>query len=253
MFFNQLGFSQITKRVEIQGIVSSSRADASGVTVYNTTSKKGAITNKNGEFVIKVSEQDQIEVSSILFKDFKFSITKAEIEAKYVQIYVLERINNLDEVVLLKYDLNGLLETDIADVVVFNTSVDFNSINLDLSKYDFSEDYKSAPSNIIVRQGEFYNLADLREIIKLMDKLLSKKNKKISDNNLRNSTSTLSLQEVYPPEFYIINYDIKPEKVQAFILYLETNDFNNTLLLPKNEMKLLEFLTQKSIAFSALN
>jgi hypothetical protein len=170
-----------------------------------------------------------------------------------VQIYVLERINNLDEVVLLKYDLNGLLETDIADVVVFNTSVDFNSINLDLSKYDFSEDYKSAPSNIIVRQGEFYNLADLREIIKLMDKLLSKKNKKISDNNLSNSTSTLSLQEVYPPEFYIINYDIKPEKVQAFILYLETNDFNNTLLLPKNEMKLLEFLTQKSIAFSALN
>ncbi len=254
VFFTQSNVAQVIERVEIKGVVSANKTDVFGVTVYNTSSEKGTITNEKGEFTIKVAENDQIELSSILFKDFEVTISKEEIDAKYLHVYLVEMVNNLDEVLLWKYDLTGVLEKDISDVKVFNTNLDVGMSSIDISKYDFSDDYKTAAPNIITRQGQYYNMIDFIEVFKLVGKLFKRKNKKKKEPYYPSITNSkkLSLQDRYTPDFYISNYNIKPDKVQAFISYLESNNFNKTLLLPKNEMKLLEFLTLKSTEFLAL-
>lgn len=240
------------ERMEIKGVVKANTGDLQGVTVYNLSSNKGGITNEKGEFSIRVKENDILEVASLVFTNFKVIVTKDELKSRLITIYLIEFVNNLDEVVLIKDGLTGLLSYDASKVKVFNTNIDFSLGSIDMSKYDFSADYKSAAQNIITRQGELYNMADPGKIIKLISGLFKSKKKKyksIEDDLVY--LSTLSLEDKYTPNFYVENFNIPADKVQAFLVFIDTSYFSKILLLPKKEMELLEYLNTKSIAFLA--
>ena len=107
--------AQDSTRVELKGKVIVASPDLEGITVYNSSSNKGTVTNADGEFTISAKLNDKISISALQFKDFTVLVAQEVLDSKQMNVFLVEQINKLDEVVILPYDLSGVLEEDIAN------------------------------------------------------------------------------------------------------------------------------------------
>ena len=106
---------QTINRVEVHGFMYANTNDIEGVAIYNTSSSKGTITNEKGEFVLEVAENDVIEISALQFEAQTVTITKEVIESKSLKIYLVEQVNQLNEVTVGN-KLTGDLLKDINNI-----------------------------------------------------------------------------------------------------------------------------------------
>ena len=83
----------------------------------------------------------------------------------------------------------------------------------------------------------------------LVGLIFKKKDKKKRNNNNTESLDVLELSDVYNHDYYTLNFKIPEDQVEAFIAYVETNDFDNTLLNNGKEMDLIEHLNLESKKF----
>ncbi len=249
LLYASLAFCQSVDRVEVAGKIIVSTEDLEGVTIFNASSNKGTITNALGEFKMEVALNDKIEVSALQFIPFKLTITKDVVDTRTLKVYLVERINNLDEVVILPYGLTGFLKTDTENVKVIDAiGFSFGSF----SNFDMSDDYHSGVENIAMAQSPIY-LADFGQILKLMmPSLFKRKSKEERRGGIETAIKESSVSELfegYKDDYFTNNYGIPKERVGAFILFLEDENFDAALLDKGNEMKLIESLQQKSKLF----
>ena len=149
LFFTYTLFAQDSTRVEVKGKIIVNTPDIEGVTIYNVSSNKGTVTDANGEFKLNVMLNDKVEISALQFKDFSLVVTQSIVKNKQMTVFLVEQINKLDEVVILPYDLTGVLKEDIQSVEVFNPDLDaiYFGVN-DISVYQFSDDQYSKVENL---------------------------------------------------------------------------------------------------------
>lgn len=250
-----LVFGQTVERQEIKGRIIVESNDILGVTVYNTSSNKGTVTDAKGAFTIAVALNDVLEISALQFEHFTVKIDKDILENKYLTVYLVEKVNKLDEVIIMPYDmLTGNLVTDVKSVETFNPDLDaiyFGVANI--YEYDFTDDYKSKPDNHILRQGEFYNGANVMAILGMVLKPIFKKKpagqKSSKDDYPAVSLDKKDLTDVYGREFISNTFNIPESQVEAFVAYVEDHDFDYTLLDKGNEVQLIEYLYKHSHAF----
>ena len=232
----------------IKGKVSVNIPEVEGITIYNATTKIGVITDAKGEFEIEVAENDRLDISALLYQNFSVQISNEDIKERNIIIYLIEVLNNLDEVVVLRYGLTGFISKDIEDVQLIKPVT--MSFNLDdYQNLEMPDDQFSSVQNIATNKGEYYNMIDGRELFKLVSKLFTKKKK----DKVTITEVIVPFEVKYTNSFYTENFKIPEDKVQAFIAYVENNDFDYQLLLPAKEMQLLELLHLKSKAFLAQN
>ena len=243
-------FAQDVSRIEVKGKIIVDVDDVENITVYNTTSNKGTITDSIGNFVIKVALNDEIRVSSVQLIPFTTKITEPVIDTKVLKIYLKEYVNTLDEVVLLPYDLTGDLATDAKDAKVSDAIVfEFGSFE----NFEMPDDYHSKVDNIAIgTQNDRQRFqADGMAIIGLLSNWIFKNKKKRNKDKVdpRLETPVSSVSYAFRPSYFIENYNIPEDRVQEFIGFIEESHFDDTLLEPKNELKLIEYLFEKSKAF----
>ncbi|AUC83488.1 carboxypeptidase-like regulatory domain-containing protein [Lacinutrix sp. Bg11-31] len=245
-------FAQDSTRIEVKGKIIVDVEDLENITIYNTSSNKGTVTDSIGNFNLKVALNDEIRISSVQLIPFTTKITEAVIDTKVLKIYLKEYINTLDEVILLPYDLSGDLTTDaldakISDPIVFN----FESFE----NFEMPEDYHSKVENMAVGSQNDrirYQLNGIA-IIGGLAKLIFKNKKKSKDyKDPRLETPISNISETFKPSYFTENYNIPEEKVQSFIAFLERSQYDTSLLEPKNELKLIEYLHSKSKTFLAI-
>ena len=136
IFSNALLLSQNTERLEVKGVILSDNNDVENVTIYNTSSNKGTITDNKGAFVIKVALNDIIEISALQFQTVSITIDVETIKSKQLKIHLVEQVNQLDAV-LLSSGLTGNIETDILDVkVVKPITIDMGNMDIDFEYND---------------------------------------------------------------------------------------------------------------------
>ncbi|WP_055435084.1 hypothetical protein [Lacinutrix algicola] len=243
-------FAQDISRIEVKGKIIVDVDDVENITVYNTTSNKGTVTDSIGNFVIKVALNDEIRVSSVQLIPFTTKITEPVIDTKVLKIYLKEYVNTLDEVVLLPYDLTGDLATDaknakVSDAIVF----EFGSFE----NFEMPDDYHSKVDNIAIgTQNDRQRFqADGMAIIGLLSNWIFKNKNKKAKTDPRLETPVSSVSYAFSPSYFIENYNIPGDRVQGFIGFIEESHFDDTLLEPKNELKLIEYLFEKSKVFLA--
>lgn len=249
-------FAQVDSRIEVKGKIIVDVEDLENITIYNTSSNKGAVTDSTGNFKIEVALNDKIKISSVQLIPFTTKITEAVIDTKVLKVYLKEYINTLDEVVLLPYDLTGDIKTDALDAKVSDAIIfDFESFD----NFEMPDDYLSKVDNIAVgTQNDRirYQLNGMA-IIGGLAKLIfnnKKKNKKKTDKKDSRLVIPISvISKKLKPSYFVENYNIPEDKVQSFIGYIEESQYDVKLLEPKNELKLIEYLHAKSKAFLAIN
>lgn len=246
-----LSFSQDIKRVEISGKIVVNSEDLENVTIYNTSSNRGTLTDEKGKFKLAVALFDIIEVRALQFQDFTFTIDKNITDSKKATVFLVEKVNKLNEVVILPYDLTGNLVVDMESVKTFNPDLDAIYFGIgDISAYEFQDDSNSKVENIAARgpgndiRYQMDGAAIIGMLLKpLFKSIKAKKDKK--NEEIINMTST-GLRDYYSAKYITDNFKIPEDKIDEFVIYVESHGLDYSMLKMGKEMEFLEFLTLKS-------
>jgi carboxypeptidase-like protein len=244
-------WSQTNQRIKISGIILSENQEIESVTVFNTSSNKGTITNDKGEFVIKATINDRIEVSALQFKPTVVVVDEAVIKAKTIKIYLIEHVNQLD-VVLLSIGLSGNLRSDIKNVKKPSRFViDIGDVGAleQIDKY-FDNAFVSNDLNTGANKYQLYNGLNVGEVFKLIFKSKKKSTKK---NEIEQEKNSLELIHVYSPAMIKKMFNVPGEQVYNFIDFLESNKIDHELCKPENELKLMNYLLKQRKLFLKMN
>ena len=252
---NVMTFAQEVERKLINGKIIVSTDDKEGVTVYNTSSNKGTVTDEDGYFSINVALNDVIEFGALQFKDFTVSITQQILTSKRLTVILVEEVNKLDEVVLLPFDLTGNLNADLENVRTYNVSLDEVYFGLDhITDFEFSADYKTRADNLAVSE---YNpsVENMLNIVNLASFLVSQ----ISDIDSKNPNSdkVKALKKTpfkealdkYSINYIHTNFNIPLDQVELFMDYVEEEGVDKKLLAKDKELQFLERITELSKSF----
>ncbi len=241
-------FSQNIERIELKGTIIVDRNDREGVTVYNSSSEKGTITDADGKFTIQVALNDRIEFSALQFEDFTVIITQEMIDAKEISVFLIEQVNKLDEVLILPHNLTGNLSYDVSNIELMNPNLDALYFGLgNLDKFEFTPDHLSEIENIAMNETRLVNGID---VLNVFGKLLVPifKSKKPKKEFIPNYKKT-SILDVYSKDYLSEILSIKDKDVVEFIYYVEENNFDTSLLNQNKEIEFINYLKQQEKQF----
>lgn len=252
--FSIIAFSQDIDRITINGRIIVSAQDKEGVTVYNTSSNKGTVTDEIGEFKIDVAINDVLEFGALQFKDFTVVISGQILESKQMTVILVEEVNKLDEVVLLPFGLTGNLNADLENVRTYNVSLDAVYFGLDhIEDFQFSADYKTKAENVAFNE---YNpkVDNMLNLVNLAGFLVSQVadidgEEMTSQDKALNKTPFKNALEQYSVNFIHVNFDIPLDEMNAFVDYVENKGVDESLLGKNKEVQFLERINQLSQSY----
>jgi hypothetical protein len=244
--------SQEIKRENVNGKIIVEGSDLEGITIYNTSSKKGTTTNEKGEFTIEVIVNDLIEIRALEYQNFDFTVNNTILVTKKISIFLIEEVEKLAEVVVSTRTLTGNIKNDVDAV----KNLDFKSNALyfgikDKNAIDFGSENKDQIKEIAIQSRAISMVTDLN-ITSVVDQLLIPLFRSgVKDKKLFGvpEVPAKSIKYYLGSTFLVDNYDIPEHRVEEFIQYVEKKGFDFNLLNYGNEMQFLELLSKKSKMF----
>ncbi len=115
-FFMAQGQSLFEHKLE--GRVYSEDGDVAATHVLNATTKRATITDNNGFFKISVKLNDTIVFSAIQYKRKEIVVTLSILESKYINVPLEDALTELDEVVVMPYNLTGDMTRDAERITI---------------------------------------------------------------------------------------------------------------------------------------
>ncbi len=97
---------------EIEGKVTSDDGDVAATHVLNTSTERAAITDIKGYFKIAAKLNDTIVFSAVQYKRKEIVVTQALLESKFINVPLEDALTELDEVVVMPYNLTGDMSRD---------------------------------------------------------------------------------------------------------------------------------------------
>ncbi|WP_422107441.1 hypothetical protein [Winogradskyella sp.] len=248
-------YGQEVERVAVNGRIVVSIDDKEGVTVFNTSSNKGTVTDKNGDFKIDVALNDIVEFGALQFEDFKITITEDVLKSKKLTVILVEEVNKLDEVVLLPFGLTGNINADLENVRTYNVSLDYVYFGLDhIEDFEFSADFKSKVENLAFNENN-PRVENMLNVVNLAGFIVGQVVDMDNDDTMTNEEKAINKTpfkealDKYSVNYIHINFDIPLEQVEAFIDYVEEEGIDTELLNKDKELQFLERISQLSKSF----
>lgn len=239
----------------VQGVINVPKGEEpEGIHIYNNTSEQGAVTDASGAFSLPVAERDRLLITSIQYQSFTVVVSAKAMDAGMLKIYLNPYINKLDEVLLSPYSLTGDLEKDaqsIEVVAVPNIDLSFDA-DADFAPDRFSRIQGNAAQEALGYGHMRYGLNVGALVGVLVNAIFPKKEKTPATNPFQTEISTIRrLQEKYNVAYYHDTFGIPTDRVDDFIYFAEENAVTKDMLLPANEIELLETLFQQSALYKA--
>ncbi len=245
-FALSISTAQITSRVMVDGKVSAPIGDdVEGVVIYNRSTNKGTITNKDGLFKISAGINDRIEVVAMQYQHFIILVDKGVVDSKKLNIFLNESINQLEEVVVTPYDLNGNVTVDVKKIGFSESGISSvakeTSVRINDTDYDFRPDELSTLENKVFLEDRMINGLNFVNLFKLVydNKRKSKKKEKPLDIDVK-------VRDVYNDEFFKDYLALEIHQINDFIFFAENNGLNNAYFETGKELDLLQFLAYQS-------
>ena len=247
LFATQVMHSQT---VDVKGQILA-KDDLEGIHILNTTSHRFTISNNKGEFSIAVKLNDTLVFSGVSYELKNVVVGQSMMHSKSLTVYLTEKVNVLDEVVVGKI-LTGDLNSDMANSGVKR---DINFYDLGISGYQgkpktqterrlyTAGDFK--PIHLLALLGGSLPLDPIFNAISGRTKLLKHRvhieNKdkcidKIKSDHSQVLFGTLPLEEDY--------------RMQFFYFCADDPQFD-PLCIIDNDFKTFEFLKEKLAIFKS--
>ncbi len=236
VFSSHLALSQ---QITLSGKVLN-KADNSGIHVLNRTTNYSTITNQNGAFVIDVSLQDTLYFSSLRYSLKEVIVDSDIYNSKVLNVELLDRVNELDEVVVGN-QLSGDLLNDLKGIDV---KKDLNFYDVGIPGFRGVREEKIAP--VVPGLGTFTSV-DVEAIYKHLSgyyKKLRIKRKWEAQN-----IAATQLIAYYTADFYVEAFNIPKNRLYDFMLYcMETTQIQSNFL-NKNYAGVLNNLEESAVVY----
>ena len=246
-------WAQTVQRKSVEGRIIANDNDVESVTVFNTSSNTGTITNSQGKFTINVALNDVLEISALQFEKMNITIGEEVMSSGKMTIFLVEHINKLNEILILPYGLSGNLAVDSESIKTFNPDLNaiyFGLANID--EYEFPDDKASAVENDAL--WETHRLQYGVNFVSIFGAVANqlfkgKKDKKSKNGFPQVSPTNETLIDVYSIAYISNTFNIPEDRVNEFIAYVEKNNFDYSLLDEGKEVELIEHLVKSSKEF----
>lgn len=264
LLYSNSGFGQ-EKIVMLTGKVQSFNNDVSNILVVNLNSKKSTITNTLGLFTLEVKLRDLIRFSAVQYIPKEIRITETILNQNILIIDLKEIVINLNEVMVMPYNLTGEIDLDIKRLGIKPV---VTSSSLGLPNADVEIMTQSERLLLEADRGKFVKLATIEDKGKLAQiagyltlsviinthKIMNRLNGKtkslkgmvsrdeniIMENKIINLFSKRALSE---------EFGIPEDNIDAFLTFcLYQTDFSQ-LYEAKNTIEIWEYLKAKSYEY----
>ncbi|MCK5781151.1 MAG: carboxypeptidase-like regulatory domain-containing protein [Flavobacteriales bacterium] len=191
--------------------------------VINLTTTKGTISNYRGEFRLEVALGDTIYFSEMGYHSKKLIVDDKMLQQNNI-IKLITQNYRLDEIVVTPYDLTGILEVDVKNLVAVNKNKIIKVGNLKTSS-ELGPNRHDKPS--IFQPVDFiYNIFGKRP--KEMRKL-----KELEETNLVRDL----LNQKYDREFLMETMNLSRKQIESILKHC---DYNDEYILKANDLQILQ-------------
>jgi len=240
--------AQTTQRVKIKGtVLVPENDDKEGITVYNSSSNQGTITDVSGAFTLAVQVNDRVVFSAIQYNNVIVIIDEGIVENQQLRLELTEDIQQLNDVVVRPYDLSGNIRVDANSVETYSgvTFTDQTIAELEREN-EIKPDELTSANNVALRGFNFQNGINFVNIFKLA--FQKRDQYKVNKNAIAPDVDS-EIRSMYNDNFFKKNLNISMDNISAFIFYAEQNGLDKELLKKGNELDLIEFLLVQSKSF----
>lgn len=250
--FSVLVFAQKAPLKVFKGMLVCDSLQVERATITNITEGIKSISDDLGFFTIQAKVGDTLVVSSVNFDTEKIILQAADFKEIMAVIHLTLNVNTLDEVKVGAFKLTGDLVYDAQRIKVKPAP------RVDLSSIDFKNieitGVKSTPN--LAMTDPIQPIPVSINFVKLGKKLfrLLEKNRefegpkpiKIYDSQ----EFVVELRKRFDTDFFLHKLGVEEDKINLFLVYCFSDQINQKRLLEKsNALNLIDFLTEKSVAF----
>ncbi|MFD0862664.1 carboxypeptidase-like regulatory domain-containing protein [Sungkyunkwania multivorans] len=198
---------------ELRGKVLHNRNSIVGIHVLNTTTGATTITDEEGFFEIGVRLNDTLFFSAVQYNHQTLVISAEILQQKVVNIYLEERITELEEVVVRPHNLEGDLTKDIKNSGV-KPAINFDDVGI--------PGYKGVRQEPIISTWQAFNYGiplgsiNIEAIYKNWSGYyegLKKRRKWDAENE-----AIVQIISFYGVKFFIETYALNEDEVYPFVL-----------------------------------
>jgi len=228
------------KEVQLLGTVLSNTKRLANIHIINLNTKNGTISNENGEFLMNVTLNDTLYISSINYEKIKIEVTPLMIQTKQVFIVTSPKTYPLNEVIVRNHDLTEDLYHDVLNkpkdtIPAMNVNAEYFK-NLDFTGVKFESDAMSTN-----RPPDVEHLVNPimggNPVATLPDYHLIAKYKLRKRLKLQKDFPTKIINEL-GKDYFTENLQIPSERIHQFLTYCESKNIAQLY----QENKLLEVI-----------
>ncbi|MCP4976518.1 MAG: hypothetical protein GY931_10190 [Maribacter sp.] len=231
---------------QIEGRVYSESGDVAATHVLNITSKKASITNNDGFFSIRAKLNDTLVFSAIQYIRKTIVVTPAVLESKLLYVPLEDAINELDEVIVMPYNLTGDMTTDLARTEI-EPVVTASTLGLP-NAYVIPPTQAERKLNEATTGGGIIPINPVLNAITGRTKMLKQR---IARNEKYERTQRV--RAFYPDSLYSTEFKIPVENIDDFMYYCEVDTAFQILVDTHDRFRIWEYMRKKSLVYRANN
>jgi len=226
---------------KIEGRVYSKDGDVAATHVMNMTKKSATITDVNGYFTITAQLNDTLVFSAVQFKKKTMVVTKSVLESKLLYVPLEEALTELDEVIVMPYNLSGDMTKDLQRMEI-EPIVTASTLGL-----------PNAYVKPITQAERKLNEATTGGGIPLNPILngISGRTKMLKERIARNEkyNRTLRVRAFYADSLYQTELRIPKDNIADFMYFCEVDPDFQTVVDSHDRFRIWEFMRKKSMVY----
>ncbi len=240
-------FGQKTGK-KLEGRVFSASNDVRAVHVSNVTKNRGTITDESGYFEIAVSMMDTLVFSAVQFKKKGVVVTQKVLDSPLFLVAMEDVLTELNEVVVMPYNLSGVLEKDMGKLVIgpIITSSTEGLPNADVKTPTQSQRHLYTARTWDFQIGFGFKV-DTDPLINYFSGRTKRLKKRIAQE--ARSKWIEEVRGYYPDSLYVHELKIPENNIGDFIYACEQDSLFEATMKGGNRLEIWEVLKMKSVKY----
>ena len=251
-FFLAFSFSCLSQeRHQLKGRIIAGSLDGSSINIVNLTGKIGTTNNTEGRFEIAVAEGDSLFFSSVQYEPLEIVVTEEVLEKAFLEVHLMERVNELAEVTISNTGLSGNLGQDLSKIKT-----------VEQSEFGFALPTKPRPTSIERKLETSSGIQKDKKgqepalVTVSFDGILNRLNGKIEMLQKAKENEELSKHvdqgiKAVPVSYFVQDLQIPEEQITNFVHFCAENPNFPKLLPDSKRFELMDYYRKKAAEFIA--
>ncbi|WP_035478716.1 hypothetical protein [Gelidibacter mesophilus] len=226
--------------------------DVEGIHILNNTSLTFTISNNKGQFTIPVKLNDTLAISGVSYVLKKVVVRQDMIQSQSLTIYLSEKVNILDEVVVGKI-LTGDLSSDLA-ISGIKRGINF----FDLGIPGYAGKPKTQSERRLYTAGDFKPIHLLSllggslEVDPILNAISGRTKLLKHRIHLENKDKCIARTKSNLSQILFTAFSLEERYRNEFFYFCADNEQFDNLCLINDDFKMLEFLKEKLVSFKSI-